>query len=117
MEAPCREPMPSDCMSRYARSDSTAYLSDQHVNLIEGVDLVIPIRTHPIGRRHLSGRLRPILANWRSRDLIIRNPIAAPPDAFSKVRTLVDFLAGRFASEPEWGSGASVDHAVAISCE
>ena len=46
-----------------------------------------------------------------------QSPISTPPDAFSKVRTLVDFLAGRFASEPEWGSGASVDHAVAISCE
>ena len=28
----------------------------------------------------------------------------------AKVGTFVDFLADRLASEPEWGSGASVDH-------
>ena len=97
-------------MSRYARSESTAYLSDRHVNLIEGADLVIRIGDPPDWRptsERSADAVPHQLALARSDN---QSPIATPPNAFSKVQTFVDFLAECLHLSLSGGSGASVDH-------
>jgi len=48
------------------------------------------------------GRLIPLLTDWRSRELPINALYPHRPLLSAKIRTFVDFLAQRFAPEPEW---------------
>jgi len=48
------------------------------------------------------GRLVPLLTGWRSRELPIHALYPHRPLLSTKIRTFVDFLAERFAPEPEW---------------
>jgi len=48
------------------------------------------------------GRLIPLLTGWRSRELPINALYPHRPLLSAKIRTFVDFLAQRFAPEPEW---------------
>jgi len=48
------------------------------------------------------GRLVPLLTGWRSRELPIHALYPHRPLLSAKIRTFVDFLAERFAPEPEW---------------
>ena len=55
-----------------------------------------------VGADILAGRLIPLLTTWRSRELTIRALYPHRSLLSAKVRTFVDFLAERFAGEPEW---------------
>jgi len=55
-----------------------------------------------VGTDILSGRLIPLLTNWRSRELTIQALYPHRLLLSAKVRTFVDFLAERLAGEPEW---------------
>jgi DNA-binding transcriptional LysR family regulator len=55
-----------------------------------------------VGADILAGRLVPLLTNWGSRELTIRALYPHRPLLSAKVRTFVDFVAERFAGEPEW---------------
>ena len=55
-----------------------------------------------VGADILNGRLIPLLTNWRLRDLTIRALYPHRLMLSAKVRTFVDFLADRFAPEPQW---------------
>jgi DNA-binding transcriptional LysR family regulator len=55
-----------------------------------------------VGADILAGRLVPLLTQWRSRELTIRAFYPHRSLLSAKVRTFIDFLADRFAPEPEW---------------
>jgi len=55
-----------------------------------------------LGTDIAEGRLVPLLTGWRPRELPINALYPHRPLLSAKVRTFVDFLAERFAAEPEW---------------
>jgi DNA-binding transcriptional LysR family regulator len=55
-----------------------------------------------VGAHILAGRLVPLLTTWHSRELAIQAIYPHRSLLSAKVRTFVDFLAERYAGEPDW---------------
>jgi DNA-binding transcriptional LysR family regulator len=64
---------------------------------------------YELGDDIAEGRLVPLLRDWQSGELSIHALYPHRSLLTAKVRSFVEFLAQRFASEPEWGRGMKAD--------